>query len=111
MEPTSGLEQLTCRLRIDPVLRMLLCDKDYSRAYWGVFEHSGDHFYSTWYSSVTSRFQIGRHGHFPRGTAPTQLSPHYSRWWWAAFVGERCEPVIISTLLFPVSLSFLINYG
>jgi hypothetical protein len=24
LEPTSGLEPLTCRLRIDPVLRMLL---------------------------------------------------------------------------------------
>src|ERR1700730_2790489 len=69
MEPTSGLEPLTCRLRIDPVLRMLLCDKVYSRAFWGVFEHSGDHLYSTWYSRMTSRFQIGRVGHCQPGTA------------------------------------------
>src|SRR5258707_1319296 len=48
MEPTSRLEPLTCRLRIDPVLRMLLCDRDYSRAFWSVFEHSGNHWYSTW---------------------------------------------------------------
>src|SRR6266568_5069955 len=26
----AGLEPLTCRLRIDPGLRMLLCDKNYS---------------------------------------------------------------------------------
>jgi hypothetical protein len=69
LEPTSGLEPLTCRLRIDPVLRMLLCDKVYSRAFWGVFEHSGDHLYSTWYSRMTSRFQIGRLGHCQPGTA------------------------------------------
>jgi len=69
MEPTSGLEPLTCRLRIDPVLRMLLCDMDHTRAFWGVFVHSGGHLYSTWYSSMTSRFQIGRLGHFQRGTA------------------------------------------
>jgi len=30
MEPTNGLEPLTCRLRIDPVLRMLLCDMDHT---------------------------------------------------------------------------------
>jgi hypothetical protein len=47
LEPTSGLEPLTCRLRIDPVLRMLLCDKGCSRAFWGVFEHSGDRLYSS----------------------------------------------------------------
>jgi hypothetical protein len=27
-------------------LRMLLCDKGCSRAFWGVFEHSGDRLYS-----------------------------------------------------------------
>jgi hypothetical protein len=26
LEPTSGLEPLTCRLRNDPTLRMLLCN-------------------------------------------------------------------------------------
>jgi hypothetical protein len=52
MEPTSGLEPLTCRLRIDPVLRMLLCDMDHTGAFCGVFVHSGGHFYSTWYSSM-----------------------------------------------------------
>jgi hypothetical protein len=46
LEPTIGLEPMTCRLRIDPVLRMLLCDKDYTRAFWAVFEHSGDPLYS-----------------------------------------------------------------
>jgi hypothetical protein len=29
-ELTSGLEPQTCRLRIDPVLRMLLCDTDHA---------------------------------------------------------------------------------
>jgi hypothetical protein len=46
MEPTIGLEPMTCRLRIDPVLRMLLCDNDRTRAFWGVFGCSGDPLYS-----------------------------------------------------------------
>ena len=28
MEPTIGLEPMTCRLRKDPALRMLLCNKE-----------------------------------------------------------------------------------
>src|SRR5580693_3932169 len=65
MEPTIRLELMTCRLRIDPVLRMLLCNNDCSRAFRGVLEHSGDRLYS----SLTSRFQIGRFGNFDGGTS------------------------------------------
>jgi hypothetical protein len=65
MEPTTRVELVTCRLRIDPVLRMLLCAMDCSRAFWGVFEHSRDRLYrictvvQDLYSRLNRRFQIG----------------------------------------------------
>ena len=51
MEPTIGLEPMTCLLRIDPVLRMLLCDKRHTKRFWAVLERSDDPLYSGWYSN------------------------------------------------------------
>jgi hypothetical protein len=58
MEPTTRLELVTCRLRIDPVLRMLLSDKNYTRALWGVLGRFSDHLYSSCTAGRPSRFQI-----------------------------------------------------
>jgi len=60
MEPTSGLEPLTCRLRIDPVLRMLLCDKRHHKRFRAVVERSDDPLYSSWYSNEAYPI-LGRH--------------------------------------------------
>jgi len=40
-EPMSGLEPLTCRLRNDPTLRMLLSDISGAEWFWCVSRHSG----------------------------------------------------------------------
>ncbi len=47
LEPTTGLEPVTCRLRIDPALRKLLCNGTRFGAFRGVFGHLGSHLYSS----------------------------------------------------------------
>ena len=47
LEPTTGLEPVTCRLRIDPALRKLLCKGTCFGAFRGVFGHLGSHLYSS----------------------------------------------------------------
>jgi hypothetical protein len=47
LEPTTGLEPVTCRLRIDPALRKLLCNEARFGAFRGVFGHLGSHLYSS----------------------------------------------------------------
>jgi hypothetical protein len=41
LEPTTGLEPVTCRLRIDPALRKLLCNGTHFGAFRGVSGISG----------------------------------------------------------------------
>jgi hypothetical protein len=41
LEPTTGLEPVTCRLRIDPALRKLLCNEARFGAFRGVSGISG----------------------------------------------------------------------
>ena len=47
LEPTTGLEPVTCRLRIDPALRKLLCNGARFGAFRDVFGHLGSLLYSS----------------------------------------------------------------
>jgi len=52
LEPTSGLEPLTGRLRMNPVLRMLLCDKIIIECSGLFLGFSGDRFVQQWYNRI-----------------------------------------------------------